>query len=256
MHSNADTFATNLYQNYSAGDLDPSEWLDPLTLASEFATDYESTGYHSYAAAEAALMGVPGDSDHNMRVTLSSAGITVTGSIWTDWEPEGEGNSWVVGKTYDPSNTSKDVFLSYEYTGDSYIEGADQFTRDSSGNYVADGNVTADNYDTYDDVVQVGFQSIEEPFTIEEATNTKTGEKVSEFALESKNAQTADVTLTQEQFNELLAYRTELRESEPSLGSGGGFDFTQFGFGGIPGEGVVLGIAGVIALLLGGRKNS
>ena len=275
MRTNIKDYCTTLYANYSAGDIDASKFVDPTTLASELSTDYGSTGYHAYAAAEAAVLGVPGNFDHALTLELQDTGITVQGSLWTDWAPESFDDSTTststdsttstetttststasgfnTGTVYDPANTAKDVYVSFEYTGPDYIEGADVFTKDSDGNFTKDGNVT--NQSSLESVeseyVQVYFGTLTEPFAITGATNTETGETVNEVNLESKNNQTSDVSLTQEQLTLLSDIRTELRENE-NTGGGGGFNVDQFSFGGIPGEGVLLAGAGVLAYLMG-----
>lgn len=279
MRSNISTYTTQLYQNYSPGDIDPSMFLDPMTLASELSTDYGSTGYHAYAAAEAAVLGVPGDFDHSLTIELMDSGITVQGSLWTDWAPVNDDGStttttttdtnttatttetsttsgFVTGTVYDPADTNKDVFISFEYSGDQFIEGADVFVQDSSGSYVQDGNVTSsdDLAAVEGDTVQVYFGSLTEPFKVKKAVNVQTGESVSTVTLESKNHQTAEVSLTEEQLQLLTDIRKELRENEETGGGGGGFNLDGFSFGGIPGEGVLLVAAGVGAWLLGGKR--
>jgi hypothetical protein len=259
MVTNVQQYVEDLFSNYSPGDIDPSQYLDPTTLASELSTDYSSTGYHAYAAAEAAVMGVPGTIDTAMTISLQGAGITVNGSLWTDWEPSNDDGStgFKAGTTYDPVNTQKDVFISYEYTGDKFIPSADQFLKNDSGEWMKESindtsefNTTSSN--TADgDLVQVGFQQLSEPFIIESAVNQDTGEQVTTVQPESKNNQTSDVNLTQEELQQLLDYREQIRTNEDTGGGGsGGFDFGGFGFAGIPGEGVALGAVAVIAWLM------
>lgn len=277
MVSNVNTYCTTLYQNYTAGEIDPSKFLDPVTVASELSSDYESTGYHAYAAAEAAMLGVPGQIENALTIELMDSGITVNGSIWTDWNPgDSSGGSttttttatnttattttttsdsptgFVTGTVYDPADTAKDVYLSYEYSGEKFIEGSDVFVQEG-GTYVQDGNVT--NSTSFSNVegetLQVGFTKISQPFKIVEAINTETGASVSTVTLESKNHQTAEVSLTEEQLSLIEQLRTELRENE-ATGGGGGGGGSLFGGDGQPLILVVAGLA--VAALLGGRR--
>lgn len=268
MDSNANTYVTNLYQNYTAGDIDPASFLDPVTVASELSTDYDSTGYHAYAAAEAAMLGTSGDSDHSMVIDLVDAGISIEGSIWTDWEPEGAGVPMKVGVTYDPSNTALPVYLSYEYEGPSLIPDSDVWNLDGNGNRVKETGIeTQSDLDAVyvdGETYQTGFQTLTERFTIAEATNMATGDSVAEVGLEEKNYQTAEVSLTEEQLQRIAAYRDGLRTNADgwtpfdSSTSGGGGALFGNGFldflsvGNIPGAAVGLGGAAAGYLALGG----
>lgn len=275
MRSNVDTYCTDLYANYTAGDIDPSQFLDPVTLASELSTDYGSTGYHAYAAAEAAMLGTPGTDSHSMLIDLVSAGVTVEGSVWTDWEPEGAGNPMLVGVTYDPANTAKEVYLSYEYDGASYLDGSDIWNLDANGNYVKETGTfeTQEDFDAVfvdGETFQTGFTTLEERFTIIEATDLATGNSVDTVALESKNYQTSDVTMTEEQMKAINSYRDALRANgdnwspfealDDATGGGGallGDGFLSFlDLGPIPGSVVGVGAAAAGALALGGSGGA
>lgn len=261
MQSNGSVYTTNLYQNFVTGDLSLTDVIDPTTLAVELSTDYKTTGVHAFAAAEAAVLGIPGDTEHAMVVELVDSGITVDATLWTDWEPEGVGNPFVVGTMYDPPDSGgAPVFISYEYDGDAYIEGADVFVKQSDGTWYSDENVTYDNTTFHNttategsaNVVQTDFVQVTEPFIIKSATNLSTGESVSTVGLEDKNPQTADVALSAAELAEIAALREALLSFEaPAGGAAGGFDFSQFAIGSIPGAAVVLGIGGAAALALG-----
>lgn len=243
MRTNVEDYVAMLYQNNEPGEIDASKYLDATTLASELSSDYESTGYHAYAAAEAAVLGIPGNFETSMRLKLHDAGITVSGSLWTEWSPastatttttttsgnttttgtpsEASSSAFETGTRYDPNNTAKPVYFSFEYSGPELIEGADVYVNES-GNWEPKANVTnsSDLEGIGGETVQTGFREMNQPFTVVSATNTKTGEQVENVSLESKNRQTADVTLTEEQMNQLLEYRESLREND-SPGGGG-----------------------------------
>jgi hypothetical protein len=258
MTANVDQYVTNLYANNQAGDIDPSQYIDAQTLASDLSSDYDSTGHYAYAAAEAAVAGIPGNLDNAMSITLENDAITVNGSIWTDWTPyestststatptdDPATSAFETGQLYDPSNTSKLVLLSYEYAGDAWMPGSDVWVPDGSGGYSKDKSITDETAwsEAPSDAIQVGYGELTQPFTIESATNTETGESVSVVKTESKNHQTSDTTLTKEELNQLLDLRDEMKNQE-ATGGGGGFTFDQFSIGSIPGAGVLAIVAG------------
>lgn len=256
MDANIDQSVTDLYANVAAGDIDPTQYLDPVTLASEFSSDYDTTGRYAYAAAEAAVLGLKTDLKKAMTIELVDSQITVTGLIWTNWDPEGTG-SLVTKRQYDPSATNEEVYISFEYTGDAYIEGADVFVK-GSDTYE---RTTVNNSTEYDSIssetIQVYFGTVSEPFIIQEATDVETGETVDTVTMESKNYQTADTAVTTEELEQLLDLQAEMLASEleddSPAPSGGGFDWSSLSAFGIPGE-FILGAAGVGAYLVGSNK--
>lgn len=108
---NATTFANNAYDSYAAGDIDPTSIIDAQTFASEFAPDENSSS--SYAAAELAALGVDVDLSGEMTIRLEDTGVTVKGVIASDSSPS---NGFEVGTTYNPSNYSDQIYLSYDPT--------------------------------------------------------------------------------------------------------------------------------------------
>lgn len=262
MRSNVDLYATNLYQNYESGAFSTTGFYDPVTLAGELATDYATTGYHVYAAAEVALLGIPGDVDHALKVELIDSAITLDATLWTEWEPEGVDTPFNVGTIYDPTtNGGIPVFVSFEYGGPEYIDadsGVDVWNLDADGAYVQEAVTTQAEYDAVyvsGETIQTSFMEVEEPFKITEATNLSTGESVTTVGLESKNYQTGDVSLTEEQFKQLLDLRTTIRENEsPGGGGGAAFNFDSFALGDIPGVATVaaIGLGAVYLMTRGG----
>lgn len=200
MTSNAELHVDNTYASYNSGDLSISEYMDGATLAKQFSTDYDSTGFNAYAAGSLAVMGVDGNLNHSMQVTINGS-ETVNGTLFADWKPSKTNGSFKTGTTYDPANTSSPVWIA------------------TSGN----------------------LRIVEEPFVINSMTNTRTGNATNQTTTQSYNKQTADVTLTQEQLQNLIDIREEINDREASAAGGSG----GWGLGGFDGP---TGIA-LIALI-------
>lgn len=187
MRSNADLYVGNLYANYNPGDINNSSIVDPTTLAQEFATDYNSTGYYAYAGAEAALMGHNGTFNESMTLVTSESSTMYNGSLFTSWSPASTNGTFETGHEYVTSNSDAPVFFA---------------TND-------------------------GLVLIQENFTLTEMVNLKTGEAVQNTTLQDYNRQTADVSLTEEQFQQLIDLRTEVEDAEAAAAGGGGSGGSQ-----------------------------
>jgi hypothetical protein len=183
MRSNADLYVGNLYSTYSPGDINNSSVIDPTTLAQEFSTDYNSTGYYAYAGAEAALTtGANATFNESMVLVGSESGNVYNGSIYTSWSPASTNGEFVVDHEYHISNASSPVYFA---------------TND-------------------------GLVLIQENFTLTEMVNVKTGESVNSTQLQDYTQQTSDPSLTVEEFERLLELRNEVEEAEAAAGAGGG----------------------------------
>ncbi|PSQ31650.1 hypothetical protein BRD16_01695 [Halobacteriales archaeon SW_6_65_46] len=266
MVANAEQFVISLMNNYSPGDLDHTQWMDASTLASELSTSYESTGYNAYAAAEAAMLGIPGSTEQTMVVQLQETGLEFNGSIWSNWTPAADSTStatstasstpsiagesaFALGETYDPSLTPKPVYLSYEYAGPEYIKGSDVFKSDGEGGWTKTSISSQSAYtEAYSngDPKQVGFTKVKQPFTVVEAFDAETGDQVDVVRTESKNHQTSSVDVTSEQMQQLLKLQEEIRQNQQS---GGGADFSlPNGLSSLPFGGLGAGIVGAGAI--------
>jgi hypothetical protein len=293
MNTNLQTFVNDAYTSLQSGDIDLTDLVDPVTLASEYSSAYDSTGYYGYAAANLAILGVPTDLSGNATITLVNDGATVSGTLFVESPPTG---GLDVGTEYDPvgdslgtvylayapesgnrelaasaytdvdgglwtlnSEPEKDVvYTVYTVDGETATAEKADFTDNGDGTYTVDLSSQLDN--TIVGVSQVIISSVDglpgeliqitQPFIIESLTDTKTGESVSAYEPEPYNQQTTDVTLTQAQLEALLAVREDFDESPAG---GGGLSFDRLDFGGIPGEGVLLFVVGIIALLFGSR---
>jgi len=215
MTNNAELYVSNLYDQYNAGDINVSDVADPTTLAQEFATDYNSTGHYAYAGAELALMGVETDLNKTFTVETQS-GKTLSGALYTSWKPDATNGSLVTDHQYDPMNAT-------------------------------DGPATV-MFATND-----GVRTIREKFTITEMRDYTTGETVEKTVTHTYNRQTSNVSVTQEQIDQLIELQQKLAEQEANAatGGGGGWDFGGFGNLGAMPAGALVAAAGAAVVLLG-----
>lgn len=224
---NINAYVDDVYTEYEQGDINTTDLWDPVTLASEAATSYNSTGYYAYSNAEIAALGVTGDTNvsHKIETTRTvteynnSTGtrethtetVNITGTLFI--ANSGDSVSLETGQTHDPANITGTVYMTVS-----------QMTNTTTGN--------ATNYsDAYFEVTN--------PFTIHEATNTKTGEEVNTTTAETKDYTSTNASALEEQLQELKDLRAYYENQDPG-GGGGWFD----------GVGSKAGIA--VALLGGG----
>jgi hypothetical protein len=216
-------FVTDVYNNWSAGDIPTEELVDPITAATELSQNYD--GYQGQGA-HAAMLGIPTTAKQSVAITVH--GDTEDNDLLVDFytqhvptDADGNEVGFEKGMKYEPSTWSQPLYIAYEYTD-------------------SDGSVSSD------------FVQLEKPFTVNEITN-KDGESVSQFKTESTVNQTADVTALKEELEQIRKEQVRLQEEsqdDPS-GGGGGFSFDQFSIAGLPGTGVVLAVVGAGAFLLG-----
>lgn len=187
VESNIDLWIDNYYDGYTAGEINDSEILDPATMAQEFATDYNTTGHYSYAAADLAIQGINGSMNHSMVIDLhnGSAGRTtnetLNGTLFTDWKPSATGGKWETGHTYDTANSSSLVYVA---------------TND-------------------------GLRVIEGEFSIPEMVNVQTGEAVTNTTTQEYHRQTVDSGPSAEDWQQLLDLQQELDDTQAAAAGGG-----------------------------------
>jgi hypothetical protein len=209
--TNANTYVENLYATYdNSSDLDVTEVLDPLTLAQEYNTDYNSTGYYGWLASEIGLSGLEGDVNSSFEITYTprenhtptSLGLdgnettyafidgesaNMSGTLFTEWSPAKTSGSFVSGETYNTSSTSKSVL---------FVEQVD-----SNSSRIVELNGT---------------------FTIDSLTDVKSGDAVNETTLDQENYQTFNASSTKAEMEDLKQYRENILESYETTSSGGG----------------------------------
>lgn len=89
-----------MVDQYQAGQLNLTGAVNPLTLAQEYSTKYNESGYYSYALATASASGyaVP-DLNGTSTITVRENGLNYTGALLSQNAPNN--GTWVVGETYD-----------------------------------------------------------------------------------------------------------------------------------------------------------
>lgn len=206
-HSNLDTYVNETYQEVQNGNLTVEEiaGASPHVLGTQAATEYDSTGYHGYTAAQLAALGVSGDlnASHVVNTTwvrpnetgaTVSDPVTVTGTLFYTGE---DSQVFESGVEYDPSALTGEVYLTV-----------------STMTYQSDG--TSANYSS-------GLMHVDQNFTITEAVNTQTGEVVNNTTMETRDFTSTNVSQLEDRIGDLKAQRDELeRKLEDAAAASGG----------------------------------
>lgn len=199
VRANGDQYISDFYANYSAGEISSADLWDPITLAQEASTDYNSTGYYSFANAEVSALGLAGDTNisHTVETQLKTGELAeatnTTNATYktTTHDATIEGTLFLAGSSsislqtgtqYDPANLSGTPYMTV---------------------------ANATNTTTGEPIEGAGrIVELRQPFTIVEATDTQTGNTVSTTSAESKDYETTNATRLQDVIDEL----TQLRE--------------------------------------------
>lgn len=110
MRSNLDLWVGNYYSGYTSGDINETDLLDPSTLAQEFATDYEDTGYYAYAAGDLAVQGTNGTFNESFTIVLNDSTV-LNGTLFTDWSPSATNGNFETGHTYQIDQATAPVYF-------------------------------------------------------------------------------------------------------------------------------------------------
>jgi hypothetical protein len=215
---NIDVLVNNTYDAYQAGEIDSTDLAaaDPTTIGTQASTDYSSTGYYGYANAQLASLGLSGDTNASHVVSLDDTNRSVTGTVFYT----GEDNvSFQTGTQYNPVNLNGSVYVTVSELRE-------------NGTVV--NNTSAYLY-------------VEENFTIESATNTKTGEPINSTTMETRNYSSTNVSDLQQEIQQL---RNERDYYEEQASSSGGFGID---FGGT-GTGIGVALAAVLVLMIATRN--
>lgn len=234
--ADADTVVPNIYTEWKEGDIDLTDVLGPVTLAQEASTQYNSTGFHSFGAAELAALGIAGDTNvsHTVYTDLnrtkyveadngsrdvSTVNASIEGTIFLS----GNSTDLQTGTTYDPSTLDGTVYMTVASVTN---------------------RTTGDSVNVSDRIIV-----IENNFTISEATNTRTGESVNVTNAEDKTYEDTNASRLKEKVDELRQerdnYEALLTSPSGSGTSGSGSGFFEDLFGGwldTLAKGTVLGL--------------
>ncbi|MBX0286787.1 hypothetical protein EGH22_10645 [Halomicroarcula sp. F28] len=245
---NGDEWINNSYQRFEAGEIDAVDFWDPVTLANEASTSYGSTGFYSFANAELAALGLAGDANVSHEVqtnvtvsryngptnttdasynTTTYPNATIEGTVFLT----GDGDmSLETGKTYDPANLSGTPVMTV-------------------------ANATAGDGT---EITGLGnYTDLKEPFTIESAIDTQSGDPVNVTTAEDENYETTNNTEFIRQIERLKAQRDAYQAMLSASGGSGDDSEPTDSRSSIPPESLILILAGagVIGLLLRGRGD-
>lgn len=214
VHDNLSTLVDDVFSQYEAGEVDLSEFVDPMTAYTELSSKEDDL---AYAGAAASMLGIPRH-DQPMDIYLKESEVTVSGSIYSTSEPT---DGYEVGSTIDPANYDYPIFLSYE------------------------GTFEDENGEVQE---QVDFVQLEQPFTIESATDSDGNELSSVQMSDGPTYDTSDVESLQKQLEQIRQEQLEMQERAEEQNSGASGGFFDFGSDG-PGVGVILAAAAAVFAL-------
>jgi hypothetical protein len=247
MESEIQTWADTLDSNRSQSEIADLPTEDPSLLASEYASE---TGHYGYAGADLAALGLSTTFSSSSLIYLEENDVTVTGQIYLTTDRKLD-----VGVTYNPDTITGAVYLAYQIEDSAEVTGSTS-TATSTATATPTGTTTstataapaATTTDT--ETKTAGLVRLEQDFTIVEA-KAADGSTASSISFESANDQTSDVTLTQEQMQEIRDLRQQLEDAKRRAAfndGGGGFDLSGLSIGGLSGSVVALILAGAGAL--------
>lgn len=217
--SGVDTYATDVYAAYSAGDLEGVPCQDPTVAAGSMPDDGSSA--LTFIVYSAAVSGYETSAQMNVNITDETTGETYDAVYFTSAQPtttydfgNGSEPAWLVGNTYNASDYAEPVYIAFV---------------DSSG----ESTTTAE---------------LDGEYTINSATEFDTGASVDAIQASNEYAQkTYDSTTFIEQLNDIQDQIDDLEDSESSGGSGGAFDGLFEGLEPIV-KWAVIGILGLLGI--------
>lgn len=107
---NAKQYGNAMYDDYESGTFDPSNYTSPYVMAQEWATDYNGTGYWSYAVAVGAAAGYETpDLNNTGRMSVDVGGNVYHGLLFSSEAPPG--GQWNSSETYDGSTINGSQIL-------------------------------------------------------------------------------------------------------------------------------------------------
>lgn len=101
MKANLAPYVDTLYNETQAGNISAAEHINPLTLAQEYSTDYNTTGYHSYAIATLAGLGYTSPQLNGTDyMTIAYGGQQYNGLLFSQEAPSSTNGTWVANQAY------------------------------------------------------------------------------------------------------------------------------------------------------------
>ena len=105
---NTDRLVNSIYANYSAGEINITDVVDPVELATEGAIGQNSTNYFGFTSAQLAGIGAAGDPASAQQITMN--GTVYEGTLFYAGTGDGPG-TLETGRTYDPGNYNGSFLL-------------------------------------------------------------------------------------------------------------------------------------------------
>jgi len=181
LNDNVGKFVNGTWSGLETGEINASQTLNGATLAQEYATDYNGTGYYSYAVASLASMGLHTPNlGETARMNVSYQGTTYTGLLMSQYAPN-KTDGWVSGTTYDAAT----------------IDGMQLVVTQDGGKIPLQGEFS------------VG------------TLYTRGGGTINRTNIQQYNFRTTNVTEYNQLQEQLLELRKEIESREPTVGSGG-----------------------------------
>lgn len=110
VRDNALAWANTLNDAEAAGTITVDDYVSPYLMAQEWTTDYNTTGYWSYAVARMAAAGMDmPDLNGTSHFDVNVSDETESGLLVSSEPPENE--TWINGEEYDTANMSGKVFM-------------------------------------------------------------------------------------------------------------------------------------------------
>jgi hypothetical protein len=105
LNDNIDKFTKRINDGIDNGTVDPANVTSAQTLAQEYSTQYNETGYWAYSVAQLSAMGLSApDLNGTSQMTVQSGDQTYTGMLMSQEAPDN--GTWQVGETYNASTIS------------------------------------------------------------------------------------------------------------------------------------------------------
>jgi hypothetical protein len=232
IEANGDSLIDEIYANYTAGELNSTDLLDPTTLATQASTDYNSTGYYGFRNAELRALGVSGNTNvsHRIRTThhqttyangsrnSSAYQVNVSGTLFLTTD---QAVSLETGEEYDPGQLPGSVYMTV-----SQMEGINES----------------------DPTFNESLIHVDDNFTILEATNVQTGESVNNTTATVRDYSETDASNLENETDQLQQNREYYEQQATQAGGGSGwFDWDGDGQQDIP---TIALLGGVVVLFL------
>lgn len=163
IEANAEKWVNGTYSNFTSGNLNATEYINPLTLAQEYATQYNQSGYFAYAAASLASIGyeIP-DLNQTGSMVVAYNGSTYTGLLASQNTPPN--GTWEAGRTYDADLIQGVQVLLTQSSGQIELDGTFQILEIQTVNGTQINSTTSQTY-SYQTINNTQYLNLQEQLT-------------------------------------------------------------------------------------------